>query len=80
MEPQVLFNAAVALISLLGGAMMKSIYDAIQELRHSDGEIHERINILPSTYMRRDDYMAFGSRIEATLVRIESKLDNKADK
>ena len=80
MDPQTIFNAAVAIGCVLGGAMLKSIYDAIQELRHSDGEIHERINTLPNLYMRRDDFVAFGSRIEATLVRIESKLDGKADK
>jgi hypothetical protein len=80
MEPQVLFNAAIGIICLLGGAMLRSIYDAVKELRHSDGEIHDRINAMPSIYMRRDDFVSFGSRIEATLIRIESKLDGKADK
>lgn len=80
MDPQTIFNAAIAIGCVLGGAMLKSIYDAIKELRHSDGEIHERINAIPNTYMRRDDFMSFGSEIRASLLRIENKLDSKADK
>lgn len=80
MEPQILFNAMIAIASTFGGFMLKSIYDAIQELRRSDGELHSRINSLPGTYMRRDDFLASSSRIEATLIRIEAKLDGKADK
>ena len=60
--------------------MLKSIYDAIQQLRSEDGEIHERINDLPNMYMRRDDFISFGQEIKATLIRIEDKLDGKADK
>ena len=80
MEPQTLFNAVIAIGCVIGGAMLKSIYDAIQDLRTSDGEIHERINVLPNTYMRRDDFMGFAGEIRASLLRIENKLDSKADK
>lgn len=80
MDAQTLFNAVMSIASVLGGIMLKSIYDAIQELRHQDGEIHERINGIPSTYVRRDDFMNFGRDIKDSLARIENKLDNKADK
>ncbi len=80
MDPQTIFNAAIAVGCVIGGAMLKSIYDAIKDLRHSDGEIHERINTMPNIYMRRDDFMGFAGEIRASLLRIENKLDGKADK
>ena len=80
MDPQTIFNAAIAIGCVIGGALLKSIYDAIKDLRHSDGEIHERINAIPNTYMRRDDFLGFAGEIRASLLRIENKLDGKADK
>lgn len=80
MDSQTLFNVAIGLSSLLGGFVLKSVYDAIQDLRHSDGELHDRINKLPETYMRRDDFNTFGHDIKESLRRIETKLDGKADK
>lgn len=80
MDAQAVFNAVLTVASLLGGVMLKSILDAIKDLRVQDNEISERINELPSVYMRRDDFMAFGQDIKATLIRIETKLDSKADK
>jgi hypothetical protein len=80
MDSQTLFNAVMSVASILGGIMLKSIYDAIQELRKQDGDIHERINQLPGTYMRRDDFIEFGREIKASLGRIEQKIDRKADK
>ena len=75
-----MFNAVVSIASILGGIMLKSIYDAIKELRTEDGSLHERLNQMPNTYMRRDDFLSFGIEIKAALIRIESKLDGKADK
>lgn len=80
MDAQVLFNAVLSVASIIGGIVLKSIYDAIQELRACDGQIHERINQMPNIYMRRDDFLAFGAEIKATLNRIEEKLDHKMDK
>ena len=80
METQSLLNVVFALFCILGGAVLKSFYDAISRLRDSDDNIHARINDFPNMYMRRDDFIAFGERIEATLIRIEMKLDSKVDK
>ncbi len=74
MDPQIFFNAAIAIVCVFGGAMLKSIYDAIQDLRRSDGEIHERINTIPNTYVRRDDFVAITKDIKESLLRIENKL------
>ena len=87
LDAQVIFNAGISLIGILMGVMLKSIYDAIKdlrnadgELRESDGDIHERINRMTDVYVRRDDFMSFARDIKDTLLRIETKLDGKADK
>lgn len=80
MDAQTLFNAVISVASVLGGVMLKSIYDAITALREEDHSLHERINALPGTYMRRDDFLNFAQRIEETLNRIETKIDGKVDK
>ena len=80
MDTQTMFNAVVSIASLLGGVMLKSIYDAIKELRMEDGSLHERINLMPNTYVRRDDFSEFTRDIKESLIRIEDKLDGKADK
>ena len=80
MDTQTLFNSVISVASILGGIMLKSIYDAITELRTQDGTLHERINEIPATYIRRDDFMNSTKDIKDTLLRIENKLDMKADK
>lgn len=80
MDPQIIFNGLIAAAYTFGGFMLKSIYDAVKDLRKADGVLHDRINTMPATYLRRDDFMASNNRIEATLIRIEQKLDGKADK
>jgi len=91
MDWQAAFNLAIAVAAASMGWMLRVVYDAITELRGADlrihdehDTIHERISRitegLPSTYMRRDDFVAFAGRIEDTLERIENKLDRKADK
>lgn len=74
MEPQIIFNAVIAIGCVFVGAMLKSIYDAIKELRQSDGDIHDRINEVPNVYVRRDDFMLFTKDIKDSLSRIEDKM------
>lgn len=84
METQFFFNAVISVASVVGGVLLKSILDAIKELRMTDNELHDRITTitkdLPSTYIRRDDFISTVQRVENTLIRIENKLDEKKDK
>ena len=68
------------LLNIVLGVLMKGIYEGMRDLRVQDGQLHERINTFANTFVRRDDYMAFGRDIKDALARIESKLDGKADK
>lgn len=80
MDWQDAFNIVYGIAALLGGWTLKGFYDAINELRHEDGALHDRVTklatSLPDTYARRDDM----KEIKETLVRIESKIDRKVDK
>lgn len=84
MEPQVFFNAMIVLASLIGGILLKSILDAVKELRSADSTLHDRVtkmaSDLPNTYVRRDDFIGWSRDVKELLVRIETKLDGKQDK
>lgn len=84
METQGLFNIVVMCAGAFGGFLIKSILDSVKELKHTDEVLHSRVTELaadlPETYLRRDDFVQHLNRIETTLARIESKLDEKADK
>ncbi|HCB48979.1 MAG TPA: hypothetical protein DEP47_05525 [Chloroflexi bacterium] len=84
METQGLFNIAVACAGAFGGFLIKSILDSVKELKRTDEVLHKRVtelaSDLPATYLRRDDFMQYLTRMEKTLERIEKKIDEKADK
>jgi len=84
MESQGLFNIVVMCAGAFGGFLIKSILDSVKELKRTDETLHNRVtelaSDLPETYLRRDDFVQHLNRIETTLARIESKLDDKVDK
>lgn len=43
-------------------------------------ELHLIREMMPTAYVRRDDFKALGDAIFGSLRRIEDKLDNKVDK
>lgn len=79
-EGQTLFNIVITLAGVFGGWLLKIIYDSIAQLRTRDEQIETKVDRLQSEFLRREDFRDFAHRIESVLVRIESKLDTKADK
>ena len=77
METQSTFNLIFgALLSGIGGALMlafKGVHDVEKDLSNL-------IAAMPETYARRDDLRDLIAEVRASLLRIENKLDNKADK
>jgi hypothetical protein len=51
-----------------------------QNLAAHQKATQEKFDQIPDRYVRRDDFSDFKSEIMQVLARIESKLDNKADK
>lgn len=84
MDLNMVFNLGLTIISFLGGWLLKSVFDRIKELETADKERAKEISaireILPSQYVRRDDFKELGDSIFQALRRIEDKLDQKVDK
>lgn len=73
MDYQVLFNIVATLAGFLGGWVLNGIRD---DMRRLDTDVRA----MPTTYVSKTDYRSDLGDIKALLVRIEGKLDGKADK
>ena len=77
MTPQDLFDAAIAFCAVLGGWVLKTIWDSIKDLKHDMKEITREIN---QDFVRREDFKDSIKEIKDMLGRIFDKLDDKLDK
>ena len=77
MEAQVIFDILFALAGAMAGFILRAIWSSLDAMRRDVADLQKS---LPETYVRRDDYSAQSARIEAALIRIEEKIDNKVDK
>ncbi len=68
-----MFDAALSLIAFLGGWILKYMHSEVATLK-------EDLKKLPETYARKDDVKDKFDLIQNTLMRIETKLDNKEDR
>lgn len=84
MNMQEVFNVAFTIIMFLVGWIVKSLFDAISELRITDKGIertvHELALSLADKYVPKDEFRTFSEAILKKLDRIEDKVDGKADK
>lgn len=77
MDLQTIINVLAGLTLGLVAWVAKELWTAVKELR-SD---LQRLEVtLPSSYVTKHDFASTLSRIEASLARIEDKLDGKVDK
>lgn len=74
---QSLLNAVFGAILMLSGWILRTIWDAVNNLKK---DLQELERGLPETYVRRDDYKDDMKEIKDILHAIFNKLDNKADK
>jgi cell division protein FtsL len=77
MEHQVLFNSAVAVILMLSGWVLRTIWDAMNSLKNDIREIEKNLN---GEYVRKDDYKDDIREMKEMLRVIFDKLDSKVDK
>lgn len=77
MESQDIFNAAITLSGAFGGWILKTIWDAIKDLKTEVRELNREVN---QDFVRREDFKDSISDIKEMLNKIFDKLDNKADK
>ena len=74
---QSLLNAVFGAILMLSGWILRTIWDAVNNLKK---DLQELERGLPETYVRRDDYKDDMKEVKEILHAIFNKLDNKADK
>lgn len=77
MESQDVFNAAITLSGVFGGWILKTIWDAIKDLKMEVRELNREVN---QDFVRREDFKDSIVEIREMLNKIFDKLDNKADK
>lgn len=77
MESQDIFNAAITLSGAFGGWILKTIWDAIKDLKTEVRELNREVN---QDFVRREDFKDSILEIKEMLNKIFDKLDNKADK
>jgi hypothetical protein len=72
-DGQILFNIAVGVAGMFGGWILNNISRSIERL-------DKDVRAMPLTYVTRVDYRADIDEIKSMLMRINDKLDDKADK
>jgi hypothetical protein len=72
-DGQILFNIIIGIAGLFGGWILNNISRSIERLDRD-------VRALPLTYVTRADYRADIDEIKTMLMRINDKLDDKADK
>jgi prefoldin subunit 5 len=81
---QTIVNWAFGAVGILGGVVLREMWEAIKALRKDNEALIDRIAQLNEKigreYVRRDDYRDDIAEVKAMLARIFDKLDEKADK
>jgi hypothetical protein len=72
-DGQILFNIVVGVAGMFGGWILNNISRSIERL-------DKDVRSMPLTYVTRADYRVDIDEIKAMLMRINDKLDDKADK
>jgi len=84
MNIQIAFNIAVALVAFLGGWVLNSLKDSINQLKVSDGQLADKVQhievLVAGNYITRDAFDKLATALFTKLDRIELKVDGKADK
>jgi hypothetical protein len=77
MDWQLAFNLVFAAFMGVCGWVLRSVHEAVQALA-TDLKVLERE--VPEKYARKDDINLMLADIKGALIRIEGKMDGKADK
>jgi hypothetical protein len=79
-----IFQLAMSIVSVLGGWLLKSLFERIKDLEIADKLWAQAVATLreelPTYYVRRDSLKELSDSLFSTLRRIEDKLDKKVDK
>lgn len=77
MDWQPYINMTIGVVFATVGWLVRMLWEAVQELKRDLRDLEVK---LPEEYVRKNDLTEILRRIDATLERIEKKLDAKVDK
>lgn len=77
LDLQSVFNTVLACLLVLMGAILKTVWDAIQDLKK---DIRDLEVALPTTYVAKDEFRLAVQELKEMLNKIFDKLDGKVDK
>lgn len=77
-------NATLGVIAFLGGAVMKSVWDALKEQQEETSALVAKVQnievLVAGSYVKTDKFEQVVTAMFAKLDKIYEKLDTKADK
>lgn len=83
-EYQVLFDAAVAVVSLLAGWTLNTIWNAVKDLQAADRSLADKVGaievLVAGRYVTRDEFNQTVSQVFVRLDNIRDLLSQKADR
>lgn len=83
-EVQMFINATLGVIAFLGGAVMKSIWDALKKQQEETSALITKVQgievLVAGSYVKTDKFEQVVTAMFAKLDKIYEKLDTKADK
>lgn len=81
---QTLINIAFAMVGVLGGFILKSLWNAVTDLQTSDKQLAEKVSgievLVAGNYITRPEFKQTIDALFAKMDRISEKLDAKANK
>ena len=84
METQTAFNIVLSLVAFLGGWVLNSLRDSIASLQKTDSELADKVQhievLVAGQYVKREDIKELTAALFSKLDKIETKIDQKADK
>lgn len=83
-DTQMIINILLSLVAFFGGWWMKTMWESLNELRSADARLTEKVQaievLVAGNYVTKSDLNVLTEALFKKLDRIESKVDNKADK
>jgi hypothetical protein len=84
MDLQTAFNIVLSAAAFLGGWVLNTMWAAIKDMQKSDKDLADKVAeiqvLVAGNYLPRSEYRADIMSVHEALLRIENKLDGKADK
>jgi hypothetical protein len=83
-EYQVLFDVAIAVIGVLGGWTLNTVWGAVKDLQEADKELAEKVGnievLVAGRYITREEFNVTLNQVFERLDRIRDLLSTKADR